>query len=98
MYDRPPGLSPADVRDAPTPLSASTLTLTVRMCASPSAPSVHNRFVPPLTFAKAREVVIQSVRAARRFPGVETADLLGAAGRVLSGEIRAARAAPTSSR
>jgi molybdopterin molybdotransferase len=54
--------------------------------------------VPPLTFSKAREVVIQSVRAARRFPGIETADLLGAAGRVLAEDIRADRDAPPSSR
>jgi molybdopterin molybdotransferase len=51
-----------------------------------------------LTFPKAREVAIQSVRAARRFPCIETADLLGAAGRVLTEDIRADRDAPPTSR
>ena len=60
--------------------------------------SVHNRRVPPLTFTKAREVVIQSVRAARRFPGIETADLLGAAGRVLAEDIAADRDTPPTAR
>jgi molybdopterin molybdotransferase len=60
--------------------------------------SVHNRFVLPLTFTKAREVVIQSVRAARRFPGIETADLLGAAGRVLAEDIAADRETPPTPR
>jgi len=54
--------------------------------------------VPPLTFTKAREVVIQSVRAARRFPGIETVDLLGAAGRVLAEDIAADRDTPPTSR
>jgi molybdopterin molybdotransferase len=54
--------------------------------------------VPPLTFTKAREVVIQSVRAARRFPGIETADLLGAAGRVLAEDIAADRDTPPTAR
>jgi molybdopterin molybdotransferase len=54
--------------------------------------------VPPLTFAKAREVVIQSVRAARRFPGTEPADLLGAAGRVLAEDIAADRDTPPTAR
>jgi molybdopterin molybdotransferase len=54
--------------------------------------------VTPLTFSKAREVVIQSVRAARRFPGIETADLLGAAGRVLAEDIAADRDSPPTSR
>jgi molybdopterin molybdotransferase len=54
--------------------------------------------VPPLTFAKAREVVIQSVRAARRFPGIETSDLLGAAGRVLAEDIAADRDSPPTPR
>jgi molybdopterin molybdotransferase len=43
-------------------------------------------------------VVIQSVRAARRFPGIEAADLLGAAGRVLAEDIAADRDTPPTAR
>jgi molybdopterin molybdotransferase len=58
----------------------------------------HNGHVPPLPFHKAREVVIQSVRAARRSPAIETVDLLGAAGRVLAEPIAADRETPPTSR
>ena len=54
--------------------------------------------MPPLTFTKAREVVIQSVHAARRFSAIEAVDLLGAAGRVLAEDIVADRDTPPTAR
>jgi molybdopterin molybdotransferase len=54
--------------------------------------------VPPLTFTKAREVVIQSVHASRRFSATEAVDLLGAAGRVLAEDIAADRDTPPTAR
>jgi molybdopterin molybdotransferase len=51
-----------------------------------------------LTFTKAREVVIQSVHASRRFSAIEAVDLLGAAGRVLAEDIAADRDTPPTAR
>jgi molybdopterin molybdotransferase len=58
----------------------------------------HNREVPPLTFLQARETVLRRVGEALPTPGVETVDLLCAAGRVLAQDVAADRDTPPTSR
>src|SRR5215467_8924233 len=54
--------------------------------------------VPPLSFPDAREIVIRTVRAARKIPASESVCLSDAAGRVLAEDIAADRDSPAVAR
>jgi molybdopterin molybdotransferase len=58
----------------------------------------HNKEVPPLTFAQARETVLLRVSEALTTPRIETVDLLCGAGRVLAEDVAADRDTPPTSR